>query len=281
MCAPCGAGESNCPACRALQPATGFAFDERATLEQQLSHALAAYQREWKSCAVAAALYIAVLVGGSVVMGIFGSLVGMAVMRLLDEAKTWSPFLLPAFTMVRNLLLIPVQSFAALGLMRMMLDVLMGRSPTASRFFSDTRLLPAAMAIQLPFTLVLASPSLATSALMTAAPEVAPFASVGFSVVFLVAFLFFGLGWWLFSVPELLISDCGALEAMRRALTLGRPWRNLRILGYTALAGLITLSGILACGVGALAALPFASLVVLSLFLALRHSSQLPAPTSL
>lgn len=281
MCAPCSAGDSHCPACRALQPATGFPFDERATLEQLLSHALAVYQREWKSCAVAAALYVAVLLGGSMVVGVFGSLLAMAAMRLLDEAKTWSVFLFPAFTMVRNLLLIPVQSFAALGLMRMMLDVLMGRSPTPGRFFSETRLLPAAMAIQLPFTLVLAAPSLATTALMTTVPGVGTFASVGFSFVFLVAFLVFGLGWWLFSVPELLISDCGALEAMRRALTLGRPWRNLRILGYTALAGLITISGVLACGVGALAALPFASLVVLSLFLALRNSAQLPAATSL
>ena len=280
MCAPCCAGHSHCPACRALQPATDFPFDESATLEQLLSHALAAYQREWQSCAIAAGLYLAILVGGSVVVGIFGSLVSLAFMRLY-EAGSGSLFLFQALAIVKNILLVPVQSLASIGLMRMMLDVVTGRSPTASRFFSDTRLLPAAMAIQLPFTLVLASPGVASTVLTASSWEGSSLVGAGLSLMFLAVFLLFGLSWWLFSIPELLISDCGAAEAMRRALTLGSPWRNLRVLGYAALAGALALAGVLACGVGVLAGLPFASLLVLTLFLALRSSSPLPAATSL
>ena len=56
MCATCAAGDANCPACRALKPTGGFPFDESATLEQLLTHALSAFKREWQSCVIAAAL---------------------------------------------------------------------------------------------------------------------------------------------------------------------------------------------------------------------------------
>jgi hypothetical protein len=78
-----------------------------------------------------------------------------------------------------------------------------------------------------------------------------------------------------------LISDCTPGEAMRRAFSLGSQWRSMRVLGYGALGGLIVLAGAMVCGVGVLAGLPFGTLLVLSLFLAMRNSAQLAAPTSL
>jgi hypothetical protein len=165
--------------------------------------------------------------------------------------------------------------------MRTMLDVVMGRSPTAGRFFSDTRLLPGAIAIQLPLALALSLPPLVSSALGALSPTVGTVGGTSWSCLFLPVLLVFGMSWWLFSIPELLISDCGALEAMRRAFSLGRPWKNLRVLGYAALAGIIVFAGVMACGVGVLAGLPFGALIMLSLFLAMRSSSSLPSPTML
>ncbi|MDP1823304.1 MAG: hypothetical protein Q8L48_08685 [Archangium sp.] len=186
-----------------------------------------------------------------------------------------------ATELVRQLLLVPLQCIASLGLMRTMLDVVMGRSPTPGRFFSQTRLLPGALAIQLPFALAVAIPPLVSTALGTVSPAAGAAVSTGWSCLFVPAFLLFGVSWWLFSIPELLISDCGPVEAMRRAFSLGRPWKNLRVLGYAALAGVIVLAGALACGVGVLAALPFGTLIMLSLFLAIRSRSGLPAPSLL
>lgn len=280
MCEPCAAGGAECPACRALKPATGFPFDERATLEQLLTHALDALKREWQACVIAALIYVGIVAGGAVVLTIASSIVMVALMRL-GQGSAWSPLLFQGSELMRQLLLVPVQCIASLGLMRTMLDVVMGRSPTPGRFFSDTRLLPGAIAIQLPLALALSLPPLVSTAVGSFSPTAGTVVGAGWSCLFLPAFLVFGLSWWLFSIPELLISDCGALEAMRRAFSLGRPWKNLRVLGYGALAGIIVVAGAMACGVGVLVGLPFGALIMLSLFLAMRSSSGLPAPGSL
>jgi uncharacterized membrane protein len=141
--------------------------------------------------------------------------------------------------------------------------------------------MPRALAIQLPLTLVLAAPGIVGLALQAVFPSAVSFVGTGVSCVFLPLLFTFGLSWWLFSIPELLISDCSAVEAMQRAFSLGSRWRNFRVLGYGALASALVLAGIFACGVGVLAGLPFGTLLVLSLFLALRASSGLPAATSL
>lgn len=280
MCVACAAGGAECPACRALKPATGFPFDEGATLEQLLTHALDALKREWQACVIAALLYVVIIAGGAVVLTIVNSIVMVALMRL-GEGSNWSPLLFQSSEVVRQLLMLPLQCIASLGLMRTMLDVVMGRSPGPGRFFSDTRLLPGAIAIQLPLALALSLPPLVSTVLGSFSPTAGTVVGTGWSCLFLPALFVFGLSWWLFSVPELLISDCGALEAMRRAFSLGRPWKNLRVLGYGALAGIVVVAGAMACGVGVLLGLPFGALIMLSLFLAMRSGSGLPAPGSL
>ena len=276
MCAECCAGNANCPACRALLPTTDFPFDERATLEELLTHALRAYQREWQACALATLLYVMIVAGGSWLISIASSLLVMAITKWGND-ETWLAWVYRGLPLVQQLVLVPVQALSSLGFMRMMLDVVQGRSPATGRFFGELRLMPRALLIQVPFTLVLSIPTTATMVLS----GVGSSAATGVSCLFLPLFLLFGLSWWLFSIPELVISDCSALEAMQRAWSLGSELRRFRVLGYAALAGALLLAGVLACFVGVFAGLPFGALLMLSLFLALRNSTSLPAPRSL
>ena len=54
--------------------------------------------------------------------------------------------------------------------------------------------------------------------------------------------------------------------------------QRLRLFGYSFIAGVLYLAGAMCCGIGVILTLPVALMLVLSLFLALRQSSQLPAP---
>ena len=252
-----------------------FPFDASANLEALLSHALKSLQREWVACASAALLYVLVVDVGSILIS-WASEVAMMGLVQLDVGADWAPLRNESMTIILQLSLLPVQCLGSLGLTRMMLDVAMGRSPSAGRFFSQMRLMPRALAIQLPFWLVMASPSLANGARHTG--------SLGelFWFAFLPLFSVFGLSWWLFSIPELVISDCSAFDAMARGFSLGGgAFQRGRVFGYAVLAGLLALAGVLACSVGVLGGLPFGSLLVLTLYLALRKSSSLPAPAAL
>lgn len=79
----------------------------------------------------------------------------------------------------------------------------------------------------------------------------------------------------LFASPELIVGNCGPVEALSRAWALGRGQR-WRVVGYSLLSGAIAMVGMLACCVGLLPAFPLAYMILLALFLALRNSSSLP-----
>ncbi|HEY0880163.1 MAG TPA: hypothetical protein VGD87_01475, partial [Archangium sp.] len=80
----------------------------------------------------------------------------------------------------------------------------------------------------------------------------------------------------IFSVPELIVGNCSAVEAIRRSWQLVEGQR-LRLVGYTFVVGLISIGGALACGIGLLAAVPVGYMLLLSLFLALRNRPDFPA----
>jgi hypothetical protein len=280
MCAACGAGETNCPTCRALKPASAFPFDEQATLDQLMNHAVTSLQREWQACIVAAAIALGLYAAGVFLIVTATSLASMVLLRS-GELGTRAPTIMWAgMQFLRQMAIVPLQSLLMLGLSRTMIDVLMGRRPAASRFFSDLRLLPNAVLIQLPLAFALAAPGIGMALLPTELP-VATIFSTGWTCLVLPVLAFVGMSWWLFSIPELVISDCGAVEAMRRAFSLGRNGRNLRVFGYAALAAVSVMAGTIACGVGLLVGIPFAMLLMMSLFLALRKSASLPTAKSL
>ena len=81
-----------------------------------------------------------------------------------------------------------------------------------------------------------------------------------------------------FALLELALDDdVGAIEAMRRSFVLARG-KRWAILGVGLLAGLVGMAGMLLCGIGMLASLPLAYLVMSALFLTLRNGSGLPDP---
>jgi hypothetical protein len=280
MCVACEAGATTCPACRALGPASAFPFDERATLEQLVTVTWTAFQREWQACVLAGVTYAALILGGTVVTTVATAGASILLMKLVHDTFA-SMALMQAVALLRSLAMVPVQAVVFLGLSRMLLDVLMGRRPGAARFFADLRMLPRAMAVLAPLSLFPMVPTLVGLLLQPISPGLSSVVQVVGALVLLPLMLIFGLSLWLFSIPELLISDCSAFEAMRRAVSLSRGWKNLRLLGYAAIGGIGIFLGALACGVGLIAAVPLSTMLVLSLFLAVRNSSQLPAPTSL
>jgi hypothetical protein len=73
----------------------------------------------------------------------------------------------------------------------------------------------------------------------------------------------------MFTIPEIVVSEAGAFEAMARAWEIGSGQR-FRMIGYALVAGLISAGGVLLCCVGAIPATPLGYAVTLALFLALR-----------
>jgi hypothetical protein len=92
-----------------------------------------------------------------------------------------------------------------------------------------------------------------------------------------VAYSFWLLPLWLFGVPELVVSDASAIEALRRAWQVGSGQR-LTVFGYSMMSGLVTIAGMVACCVGVIPALGVAYLLNLGLFLAARNDPALELP---
>lgn len=271
MCETCteNGGFSQCPTCRALSP--GFAFDERADFNQLATHAINSFKREWQACVLAAAFFMVCVVIGLSVTTVFSIGVSAAFLSRVDGGR--SLLLYQAVELARSVLMVPFSSLASVGLMRVMLDVARGERPTLARGLSDLPLLPGAMLLQLPVTVVVAIPGLLVSALSMVAPRATPFVSTAWGCALIPVFVLFLMSWWLFSLPELLLTGCSVPEAMRRAYSLGTQWRNLRISGYAAVAGVVIGVTLLFCGVGAVVGLPLGWLLLISLFLSLRPSS--------
>ena len=82
----------------------------------------------------------------------------------------------------------------------------------------------------------------------------------------------------LFSVPELMVGQCEPGGGHQARVEPGRRASACARFGYSFVAGLVILAGMLACCVGLLVALPVAYMLLLALFLALRQSSTLPPP---
>ncbi len=198
-----------------------------------------------------------------------------------------------------------VQGIGIMGLIRVALDTLHGRKPDLNRMFSQMKKLGRYVLVQVIIVFGLGgSALLAAGVLFGAAVLVgggsvtslsglerafdgpAPFLVVGLgSLLLLVVFVYLSLP-LTFAPWELIYSDCSAMEALRRAWTLGDGFRA-ETFGYSFVVGLaslvLTLAGILALCIGLIVAVPIAMalqyLVLGGLFLSLRNGSSLPAPT--
>lgn len=303
MCAGCSehGTQAQCPTCRSLATAS-FPYDASAHFDTLWSHTYSAFMRDVVICSVASVLFFGIVMGGQLVATLFSEVLKavLGLKAILDEdnpLRTPGAFIASTIItqVVGALVGVAAQGVALIGFYRLLIDVLVGKRADLGRMFSQLPLFPKFVAMQVILFFVVTVPSLLyfggvgvaglaiagvrLSALQDLRPErlLSP-ALIGLFFLSIAAYLvFLGviLPVTLFAVPELVVGQCGPLEALQRSWQLGSGQR-LRALGYSFVAGLVVLLGVLACCVGVLPALPLASMLLLALFLALRNSAGLP-----
>ena len=301
MCAACAQNgtEAQCPTCRQLNP-VGFPYDASADLGTLWSYTSDRFMREAAMCVVAGLIFFAFAIGGAFLSNIITSVVNTILGIKFDPAnplRNLSGFGLnlavsQVVSMGVNLV---VQGIALVGLYRVLLDVLVGKKADLARMFSQLEVLPHYVLLHLVMFFLITVPTLIyfavvglfglklvgaeLSQLQHLRPEkLFSVELVGFLLVALVIYLValvIVLPISLFATPELIVGRCNGLEALKRAWELGNGQR-LRAFGYSFIAGVLVILGLVACCVGIIVALPVASMLILALFLALRRSSSLP-----
>jgi hypothetical protein len=304
MCGSCAVNgtEKMCPTCRELNP-IGFPYDANADLGTLWAHTTDGFQRELAMCVVACIIFFAFAMAGGIVSQIIITIVN-AVLGLASESDPSKLFrniklLGTSFAISQGISFVvnmAVQGIALVGLYRLLMDVLVGKKADLARMFSQLHLLPNYLVMHLIMFVVITLPMLMYFGLIAVVslgiigvewshlnefrPEKLLNPMVlglwaGSSVLIVIASVVL-LPVTLFSTPELIVGQCSPLEALKRAWDLGHGQR-LRTFGYSFVAGVVVMVGALLCGIGLLFAMPVAYMLLLSLFLALRRSSSLPA----
>ena len=303
MCASCAVNgaEQQCPTCRQLNP-VGFPWDATADVSALWSHATDGFQRELVMCIVAVLIYLAITIAGAFVANVIVKIVETILGLEIDAANPLSNLRYFAVNIgisqvVGQIVNLVTQGVALVGIYRVFMDVLVGKKADIARMFSQLELLPKYVVMHLILFVTVSLPTFIYFGIVGAMslrlvnvdwdhlssfrfekllkPEFIGLL-FGSSVVYLVA-MFVVLPVLFFSTPELMIGQCTPVEAIRRAWGLGDGQR-LRLFGYSFIAFVLYLAGAMCCGIGVIFTLPVAAMLMLSLFLALRQSSQLPAP---
>lgn len=304
MCSSCAVNgaETQCPTCRALSP-IGFPYDANADMGTLWNHVTAAFQRELAMCIVAVVIFFGLVFAGGLIAQVFNTVINAIIGIKVDQSNPLgnlgafgASFVVSQF--VSTVINVVVQGVALVGLYRVLLDVLVGKKADLSRMFSQLHLLPQYIAMQLIMFVMVTVPMLIFGGLVAFVglrmvdfnwkhptsfnpeqllhPAIVGLALGSLVVIIVVSIIVLPLT--LFSVPELIVGQCGPVEALKRAWNLGEGQR-LRTFGYSFVSGLVILAGTLLCCVGLLAAMPVAYLLLLALFLALRQSATtLPPP---
>lgn len=303
MCAECSSGgsESFCPACRELVGADGFPYKrDDFDFSRLWNHSLAAFQRDWVLLSVSVIIFFAFALGGSLVSNVLTSIV-MRVVGLAPGGKDGLRYVIAsAITgqVFGTIIGIAVQGVALVGFYRLMMDAVLGRRVDIGRMFSQLRKLPTYVVTQLILFAAVWIPTmiyfavLALLALKVAGLsfgdlesrdvvrllDAAPLGLMAAGLlVYLAVFVVVLLPLSLFVVPEIIVSDVGAVEALRRAWRIGQGMR-LPCLGYTVVFMLLVIIGAVLCVVPVLPAMALGGCLLMSLFLAARNGSGLPAP---
>lgn len=303
MCAECsqGGSESLCPACRELVGSDGFPYKrDDFDFSRLWNHSLEAFRRDWVLLSVGALIFFAFVLGGSLVSNVLTTIV-MQVMGLAPGGKdAFRYILVSALTgqVFGTVIGIAVQGVALVGFYRLMMDAVLGRRVDIGRMFSQLRKLPTYVVTQLILLAVVWVPTilyfavLGVLALKVAGLSVGemgtrelprlfgagPFAILLLGLlIYLAIFVTVLLPLSLFVVPEIIVSDVGAVEALRRAWRIGQGMR-LPCLGYTVVFMLLVILGAVLCVVPVLPAMALGGCLLMSLFLAARNGAGLPAP---
>lgn len=306
MCHDCSGGgaESWCPSCRALGGPSEFPYARGdISFNALFGYAYDVFKRDWLMVSLAGLVFFGVSFAAS---GVTSALNQMALgLSGVDPRDSGSALTALAIAMGMALTVgmavnMVVQGFVVLGLYRVLIDALDGHKVDLGRMFSQGRKLGRYITLNLLLLGLTLAPLVVlfgaavglvflTSGLSAEAVDAESLgramspAAVGVILLGLVAFLAYSvvlLPLWLFGVPELVVSDASATEALRRAWQLSGGLR-LTVFGYSLVSGLVVAAGFVACCVGVVPAMGLAYLLNLALFLAARNepSLELPART--
>jgi len=304
MCASCShnGSEQQCPTCRSLFP-IDFPYDANADLSTLWGHTSTVFQRELAMCVVAAIVFMVFAFAGGLASNVVNSIIGSILGINVDSDHPFANVRAMGFSflisqVVGTVINLAVQGVALVGFYRLLMDVLVGKKADISRMFSQLHLLPQYIVLQIILFFVITIPTLiyfGMVALLGARmvgvswrglsdfrPEqlLSP-ALLGLFGLFAASFVVYMVAMvvvlpvTLFATPELIVGQCGPVEALKRAWELGEGQR-LRTCGYSFVVGVLIIAGVMACCVGIVVAIPVAYMLLLSLFLALRKSSSLP-----
>jgi hypothetical protein len=303
MCAECslGGSESLCPACRELVGSDGFPYRrDDFDFSRLWNHALEAFQRDWVMLSVGALIYFALNLGGSLLASALSNITLAAVDVGTGGRNSFKGIVVSALSsqVFGTLIGFVVQGVSQVGFYRLTMDAVIGRRVAVARMFSQLRKLPTFVLTQLIIALAawtsgliilgtlglvafkLAGLNLSDLESFALSPLLrpAPLAILMVGCLGLVAFYIYALlPLQLFVGPEIVVSDVGAVEAVRRAWNTARGMR-LTCIGYSFVFGLLVLIGSVLCILPVFPATALGTCLLVSLFLAARNGSGLPAP---
>ena len=304
MCYECSLGgeQGLCPSCRALAEPGAFPFKRSDfSFGELFSYVLEAFKREWLMLSLAVLVFFAVVFAVAIVSNLVTQVL-VGVTSFAVDAKSHAA-VLPVLavtligTVVGMVIQMVAQGFVMLGLYRMLIDVLDGRKADLARMFSQVRKLGRYVVLNLILMVITYLPVLAVlgvafgGVLLSSGLHLADFqvdqleqllgaraiGLVGLAALVVLLYAIWMFPLWLFGVPELVVSEASALEALQRAWQMASGLR-LTAFGYSFMAGLVMLVGVILCCVGALPAMAIAYLLNLALFLAARNDPDFSFP---
>jgi uncharacterized membrane protein len=277
-----------CPACRARSGTLDFPLRRDTWNFSALwDYCFETFKRDWVMLSVAALVSSAV--------GMMANLSGNVVSSAMQGQGADSLALTGVLLLFTILLQVVVQGTMALGMLRVVFDVLEGGGVDVARVFSQfpkvgrylVTVLLTSVLLLLPLVLLflvlsfigLAAAGLSVSelaggqALESMGPTLAGVFVVA-GLVTLIPAIYFGLPLYLLQAELTFNEDVSPMQALRNCYALARGERS-SIFGVSFVAGLLVFAGVLACCVGAIPAIAMGQLLVGGLYLALRNGSEL------
>ncbi len=297
MCTECSIARTSehCPSCRALIGGQ-FAFSRTDFDFNRLwENAFEIWKRElWMLVVCGLIVFGAGAIGG--IIGLFFNFLGTGISMAAGEKSVVGILAVIAGQLISQAISMVLQGIGLMGFIRVCIDVLEGRKADPARMFTQLnkagqyviQLLVISFGIALPVLIYLGIVllvSMLVGGLTLSGGGFREFANhpgpaiaiFGLGVLAMVPVLFYVTLPLSFASLELVYSGADAIESLRRAWSLAAGFRT-QIFGYGFVGALVLMAGLLACCVGVLAAFPLQQLLIVSLFLALRNGSGLPAP---
>ncbi len=283
MCAPCCAhgAQARCTACSDAQQPGTFSLGPTAPFSEVLAYAWESFKRAPVIPVVATALSLGAVVMAHMVVQlgivlVFGQMSEQASRSTVDLAILYA--VSSVLTLVVGLF---VQAFVWAGLLRLLMDYLVGGPGGLDRLVSQAGRFASFVGIQVVWSLPMSLSSIFSSLVQVASSAgdgVPASALLVLSLAGGVLSLLGLVGWFLvlpyavFAMAEVQVGDCGALEAFRRVWRVTSGSRFV-VLGISALGGLLVLLGLLLCGLPVLATFPVSLMLLLGTYLALRSGA--------